>query len=191
MRIGLFFGSFNPVHIGHLVLANYFLEFSDLEAIWFVVSPQNPFKEKATLLNENNRLHLVRLAIGDNNKMKASNIEFGLTQPSYTINTLTYLGEKYPKHSFTLLMGEDNLENLHKWKNYELILKNYSIYVYPRKNCNPEINLQHNNVVRFEAPILEISSTFIRKSIKNKKDIRYYLPPAVYQYITEMNYYKK
>jgi nicotinate-nucleotide adenylyltransferase len=191
MRVGLFFGSFNPIHVGHLVLANYFLEFTDLTNVWFVVSPQNPFKEKVSLLNEHDRLHLVRLGIGDNAQMKASNIEFDLPQPSYTINTLTHLREKFPDHEFVLLMGEDNLEHLHKWKNYEQILEQYSIYVYPRKNFVSTAYLNHPKVKHCDAPLVELSSTFIRNAIKDKKEMRYYLPLAVFEYITEMNYYKK
>ncbi|MES2397716.1 MAG: nicotinate (nicotinamide) nucleotide adenylyltransferase, partial [Bacteroidota bacterium] len=131
MKVGLFFGSFNPVHTGHLVLANYMLEYTDLERIWFVVSPHNPLKKKSTLLDEKQRLQMVDLAIGDNIKLKASNIEFNLPQPSYTIVTLTYLKEKYPQHEFVLIMGADNLENFHKWKNYEEILKHHQLYIYP------------------------------------------------------------
>jgi nicotinate-nucleotide adenylyltransferase len=191
MQIGLFFGSFNPIHIGHLVLANYFLEFTDLDNIWFVVSPQNPFKEKSTLLNEYQRLQLVNLAIDGHPKMKASNIEFKLSKPSYTINTLVHLSEQYPQHQFTLLMGEDNLEHFHKWKNYEQILADYSIYIYPRHNYSSNLYNQLPNVKRAAAPIMEVSSTFIRDAIKHKKEMRFFMPPAVYQYIMEMHFYKK
>ncbi len=191
MKVGLFFGSFNPIHVGHMVLANYFLEYSDLKKIWFVVSPQNPLKEKKTLLPEHHRLQLVKLAIGDNVSMKASDIEFKLTQPSYTINTLTYLKEKYPKNEFVLIMGADNLENFHKWKNYEQILKQYEVYVYPRKETIENDLFRHPKVKLYDAPLMEISSTFIRKSIKEKKDVRYYLPANVWEYIKEMHFYEK
>lgn len=191
MRIGLFFGSFNPIHVGHMVLANYMASFTDLEQVWFVVSPHNPLKEKASLLNQNQRLHMVNLAIGDNNKLKSSNIEFGLPQPSYTINTLAHLKEKYPKHQFSLIMGEDNLESFSKWKNYEEILKNYKIYVYPRPNSNSKELKSHPNVIMTEAPLMEVSSTMIRKAIKDKKDVSFFVPQAVWQYLDEMSFYKK
>jgi nicotinate-nucleotide adenylyltransferase len=191
MHIGLFFGSFNPIHVGHMVLANYMASFTDMDQVWFVVSPHNPLKEKASLLNQNQRLHMVNLAIGDNDRLKSSNIEFGLTQPSYTINTLAHLKEKYPNHQFSLIMGEDNLESFTKWKNYEEILKNYRLYVYPRPNCNSEELKAHSNVMMTEAPQMEISSTMIRKAIKNKKNPCFFVPQAVWQYIDEMNFYKK
>lgn len=191
MKTGLFFGSFNPIHVGHMVLANYFLEFTDLDRIWFVVSPQNPFKEKKSLLAEHHRLQLVRLAVEDNPKMKASDIEFKLPQPSYTIHTLVYLQEKYPDNKFVLIMGADNLENLHKWKNYEQILNQYEIYVYPRKEANTNSTINHKNVKKVDAPIIEISSTFIREAIKDKKDVRYFLSAAVWNYIKEMHFYEK
>ena len=142
-NIGLFFGSFNPIHIGHLIIANYMINFSDLTEVWFVISPQNPFKEKKTLLSEHHRLELVRIAIEDNNNLKVSDIEFKLPQPSYTINTLTYLQEKYPKKKFSLIMGEDNLKTFHKWKNYEEIIKYYELYIYPRPNCKQDSKLEN------------------------------------------------
>ena len=191
MKVGLFFGSFNPVHVGHMVLANYMLEYTDLERIWFVVSPHNPLKIKSTLLDEKQRLHLVNLAIGFNTKLKASNIEFKLPQPSYTINTLTYLKEKYPQNEFALIMGADNLESFHKWKNYEEILKQYQLYVYPRpKNDGGDLK-NHPNVKLVNAPIMELSSTAIRQAIKEKKDIRYFMPEEVWEYIKEMHFYEK
>lgn len=174
-----------------MVLANYMASFTDLDQVWFVVSPHNPLKEKTSLLNQNQRLHMVNLAIGDSNKLKSSNIEFGLPQPSYTINTLAHLKEKYPKHEFSLIMGEDNLESFTKWKNYEEILKKHKIFVYPRPNCNSALLKSHPNVVITEAPLMEISSTMIRKAIKDKKDVSFFVPPAVWQYIDEMNFYKK
>lgn len=191
MHIGLFFGSFNPIHVGHMVLANYMASFTDLEQVWFVVSPHNPLKEKASLLNQNQRLHMVNLAIGDNAKLKSSNIEFGLPKPSYTINTLAHLKEKYPKHQFSLIMGEDNLESFTKWKNYEEILKNHKLYVYPRPNCNSKELKTHPNVIMTEAPLMEISSTMIRKAIKDKKEVSFFVPQAVWQYLDEMSFYKK
>ena len=191
MKVGLFFGSFNPVHIGHMVLANYMLEFTDLDRIWFVVSPHNPLKQKSSLLNERQRLQMVTLAIGDNNKMKASNIEFKLPQPSYTINTLAYLKEKYPNNNFALIMGADNLEGFHKWKNYEEILKNYELYVYPRPDSKGGELADHKKVRLVNAPLMEISSTEIRNAIKDKKDMRYFVPEAAWQYLKESHFYEK
>lgn len=191
MQIGLFFGSFNPIHVGHMVLANYMAAFTDLEQVWLVVSPHNPLKEKSSLLNQNQRLHMVNLAIGDHQKLRSSNIEFGLSQPSYTINTLAHLKEKYPKHIFSLIMGEDNLESLHKWKNHEEILKNHKIYVYPRPGANSEKLKNNPNVFLTNAPIIGISSTMIRQAIKDKREVSFFVPPAVWQYIDEMSFYKK
>jgi nicotinate-nucleotide adenylyltransferase len=191
MKIGLFFGSFNPVHVGHMVLANYMLEFTDLDRVWFIISPHNPLKDKKTLLAEHHRLQLASIAIGDNTKIKASDIEFKLPQPSYTITTLTYLKEKHPADEFVLIMGEDNLTNFHKWKNYEEILKNYEIYVYPRAKSEACDLQKHPKVKLVAAPIIEISSTEIRKAIKEKKDVRYMLSPAVWEYIKEMHFYER
>lgn len=191
MKVGLFFGSFNPIHVGHLVLANYMLEYTDLERIWFVVSPHNPLKNKSTLLDEKQRLQMVDLAIGDNTKLKASNIEFNLPQPSYTIVTLTYLQEKYPLHEFVLIMGADNLESFHKWKNYEEILKHHQLYIYPRPESDGGKLKDHPQIKLVNAPLMEISSTAIRQAIKEKKDMRYFMPEAVWQYIKEMHFYEK
>lgn len=191
MHIGLFFGSFNPIHIGHTVLANYMASFTDLEQVWFVVSPHNPLKEKASLLNQNQRLHMVNLAIEDNPLFKSSNIEFGLPQPSYTVNTLAHLHEKYPQHKFSLIMGEDNIQSFTKWKNYEEILKNYFIYVYPRPNCDSGEFKTHPHLVFTEAPLMDISSTFIRKAIKDKKNVSCFMPQKVWEYCDEMSFYKK
>jgi|SRR3989344_1487806 len=188
--VGLFFGSFNPIHIGHMALANYMLEFEGLSELWFVVSPHNPLKDKGTLLHHRHRLHMVNLAIGDNPKMKASDIEFNMPQPSYTVNTLAHLKEKYPKKKFALIMGSDNLETFHKWKNYEEILKRQTILVYPRPGREGGDLSKHPSVRITEAPIMEISSSFIRKAIAEKKNIEYYLPPAVWKYIEEMHYYE-
>ena len=191
MHIGLFFGSFNPIHVGHTVLANYMASFTDLEQVWFVVSPHNPLKEKASLLNQNQRLQMVNLAIEDNPLFKSSNIEFGLPQPSYTVNTLAHLHEKHPQHTFSLIMGEDNLQSFTKWKNYEEILKNHVIYVYPRPNCDSTEFKTHKHIVFTEAPLMDISSTFIRQAIKNKKNISCFMPQKVWEYCDEMNFYKK
>ena len=191
MHIGLFFGSFNPIHVGHMVLANYMATFTDLDQVWFVVSPHNPLKEKASLLNQNQRLHMVNLAIGDSDILKSSNIEFGLSQPSYTINTLAHLKEKYPKHRFSLIMGEDNLASFTKWKNYDEILKNHFIYVYPRPNCSSEDLKSHKNIIMTEAPLMDISSTMIRQALKDKKNVSSFVPQAVWEYLNEMSFYKK
>jgi nicotinate-nucleotide adenylyltransferase len=191
MHIGLFFGSFNPVHVGHMVLANYMASFTDLKQVWFVISPHNPLKEKATLLNQNQRLHMVNLAIGDNDIFKSSNIEFGLPQPSYTVNTLAHLKEKYPQHIFSLIMGEDNLESFTKWKNYQEILKNHRLYVYPRPNSNSGDLKAHTNVIMTQAPLMDISSTMIRQAIKDKKDVSFFVSQQVWQYLDEMSFYKK
>ena len=191
MKIGLFFGSYNPIHIGHLAIANYMVEFTDLDQLWFVVSPQNPFKQKSTLLPDYQRFELVNQAIGDDYKFRASNIEFNLSKPSYTIDTLTYLHDKFPKYEFVLIMGLDNLENFHKWKNHEEILNYHQLYVYPRPNTKENDLINHEKVKIVNAPIMEISSSFIRKSIKEGKDIQYFLPEKVYKYIKEMSFYVK
>lgn len=190
MHIGLFFGSFNPVHIGHMALANYMLSFTDMDEVWLVVSPQNPLKNKNQLLDQNQRLVLVNAAIDDHLKIKSSNIEFGLTQPSYTINTLAHLKEKYPQHNFSLIMGQDNLQSLSKWKNYEEILRSFHIYVYPRPGCTASEFDSNSHVHLTEAPMMDISATFIRKAIKDKKDIRFFLPAKVWEEIDTMNFYK-
>jgi len=192
MKIGLFFGTFNPIHIGHLILANYMAEFSDLDEVWFVITPMSPFKQKSSMLDNTHRLAIANVAVEDYPKLKTSDIEFKLPQPNYTVNTLIHIEEKYPEHQFCLIMGEDNLKGFHKWKNYETILKNYNLYVYPRISDGTVESefLKHSNVHRVQAPIVQISSTFIRKSIKNKKDIRAMLPANVWNYIDEMNFYK-
>lgn len=189
MKIGLYFGSFNPIHNGHLIIAQHVLDSCGLQQVWFVVSPHNPLKESKSLLNENNRLHLVRLAIEEQPKFKASNIEFSLPRPSYTIDTLTHLCDKYPKHEFSIIMGGDSLENLPKWKNYEQILKQYKLLVYQRPNTNLGKGL-HPNVQILEAPLLDISATYIRNKIANKHSIRYLVPDAVMDYIELNRYYK-
>ncbi len=190
-KIGLFFGSFNPVHIGHTAIAGHMLEFTDLDEVWMVVSPHNPLKKKESLLSDTHRLRLVREAIGDNTRIKASNIEFKLPQPNYTIDTLAYLREKYPTQKFVLIMGTDNLQNLNKWKNYEQLLANYSIYAYKRPGFDSGKFANHPSVKITDAPLMEISSSFIRQAIKDKKDVRYLLASPVWQYIKEMHFYEK
>lgn len=191
MKIGLFFGSFNPVHVGHMIIANTLLNETDLDRIWMVVSPHNPLKKKSSLANDFDRLHLVRLAIGSNLKIKASNIEFDLPRPSYTIDTLSYLKEKYPSDDFSLIMGSDNLNTLPKWKNHEQILKHYSIVVYHRPgqvlgeiSKHPQIQIIDN------LPLLDISSTYIRSCIRSGKSIQYLVPDSVFEYMEGSNMYK-
>ena len=191
-KVGLFFGSFNPIHVGHLVIANYMVEFGPLDQVWFVITPHSPFKEKKSLLEDHHRYQMVDRAVEDYPYLKACDIEFGLPQPNYTINTMTYLEEKYPKHEFALIMGEDNLKSFHKWKNYELLLANHDILVYPRVGSG-EIHTQfddHPKIEHVSAPIMEISSTFIRKAVKAGKNIRPMLPHSVWIYLDEMNFYK-
>jgi nicotinate-nucleotide adenylyltransferase len=190
-KIGLFFGSFNPVHIGHMIIANFMVSHSDLSEIWMVVSPHNPLKEKRSLAKDRDRLHLVNLAIGDNFKIKASDIEFGLEKPSYTVDTLAYLDEKYPHHTFSLIMGGDNLGTFHKWKNYETILQNHDIYVYQRPGYELGDLQNHTRVTILEAPLLTISASYIRKQIKEKKSIQYLVPDSVWDYIHGSSMYKK
>jgi len=191
-KIGLYFGTFNPIHIGHLILANHFAETTDLDEVWLVVTPQNPMKRKDSILDNHHRLELVYKATYDYPKLRPSDIEFGLPMPNYTINSLTHIEEKHPDKQFVLLMGEDNLVSFPKWKNYELILERYELYVYPRKTDrtipkqfqnNPKINL-------IDAPQMELSSSAIRKSIKANQNIRPLLPPESWLYLDEMNFYK-
>ena len=205
MKIGLYFGTYNPIHVGHLVIANYMVEYTELDQVWLVVTPQNPLKQKSTLLAEYHRLALVRAAIDDNSKLRASDIEFHLPKPSYTITTLAYLKEKYPEHVFSLIMGEDNLRTLHKWFNHEALLRNHSIYVYPRVLTLQEEDelgttdpvtmkngfAAHSNVVVcHDAPVMKVSASFIRQAIKDGKDVRYLLTEPVHKYIDEMNFYR-
>lgn len=191
-KIGLFFGSFNPIHIGHLIIANHIVEHTDTDEVWFIVTPHNPHKKKSSLLSDFQRLTMVRLAIENYPKLKDSNIEFNLPQPNYTINTLTVLQEKYPDNQFILLMGEDNLASLPKWKNFEAILEYYNIYVYPRlhQKTIPGFLKNHPSVKLINAPIIELSATQIRKNIKENKNVRPMLPPEVFKYLDEMNFYK-
>jgi nicotinate-nucleotide adenylyltransferase len=191
MKVGLFFGSFNPIHIGHLAIANYFAEFTDLNQIWLVVSPQSPFKKKKNLLSEYQRYYMVELALGDDFQIQPSNIEFNLPQPSYTIDTLTYLKERHPRHQYGLIVGSDNLVHLHKWKNHEQLLSQSQLYVYPRRGTDPLDYKNHYPFTLVEAPKIEISSSMIRDSIREGRDMRYFLPGKVYRYIQEMHFYEK
>ncbi|MEX0636024.1 MAG: nicotinate (nicotinamide) nucleotide adenylyltransferase [Ferruginibacter sp.] len=188
MNIGLYFGSFNPIHHGHLIIANHILQEGYFRELWFIVSPHNPFKERSSLLNEQHRLRLVQLAIDDTPGMRASNIEFNLPKPSYTTNTLAYLEEKYPKHTFYIVMGSDGFQNIENWKNAQGLLKNCSFIIYKRPGFNIK-ELSHANIKVVEAPLLEISSTLIRKLIKQKKSIRYLVPDVVMNEIEKQQYY--
>ena len=193
MKIGLYFGTFNPIHVGHLIIANHLVENSDLDEIWMVVTPHNPFKKKNSLLENHHRLELVYRATENYPKIKPSNIEFNLPQPNYTVYTLAHISDKYPNEEFSLIMGEDNLKSFHKWKNYEAILEHHEIYVYPRVS-EGEVETRFDNhpkIKKVSAPIVQISSTMIRNGIKEQKNIRPMLSDAVWQYIDEMNFYKK
>jgi nicotinate-nucleotide adenylyltransferase len=196
METGLFFGSFNPVHIGHMAIANYLAEYSSLKEIWFVVSPHNPLKTKETLLKDRDRLHMTGLAIGDDLRFRVSDVEFTLPQPSYTIDTLVWLTEKHPARRFTLIMGEDNLTTLHKWKNVEVLVKQYPIIVYPRlypgnrSSKRLQEVLSMASVTEIDAPVMEISGTFIRNAIKEGKDVSWFVPAPAWQYIREMHFYE-
>jgi nicotinate-nucleotide adenylyltransferase len=196
-RIGLYFGSFNPIHIGHIAIAGYMTEFAGLGQVWFVVSPHNPLKKKETLLADHHRLYMTQLAIGESDRLKASDIEFRMTLPSYTIDTLTVLQEKHPKSEFCLVMGEDNLYTLHKWKNAEELINKYPIYYYPRPDAiKPSSQILDHILSTAEihcadAPRMDISGTFIRNGIKHGKDMSYFLPPPVWKYIKEMHFYEK
>jgi nicotinate-nucleotide adenylyltransferase len=190
LKIGLFFGSFNPVHNGHLIIANYISQTTDLDKVWLVVSPQNPLKPKETLLRDHDRLHLINLAIEECKHLKASSIEFKLPKPSYTIDTLVYLHEKYPQHQFSLIMGSDNLVTLHKWKNYQKLLK-YPIYVYRRQGFDENPYPENGNITLLNFPYLDISATFIRDSIRKGISMQFFLPEAVWKYVEEMGLYKK
>jgi nicotinate-nucleotide adenylyltransferase len=190
-KVGLFFGSFNPVHIGHMIIANYMATKTDLDQVWLVVSPQNPLKNKKSLARDYDRLHLVRLGIGDNPNLEASNIEFDLPKPSYTIDTLIYLKEKHPNYKFVLIMGGDNLASLHKWKNFELILHDYQIYVYKRPSFELGDLATHQNIRLFDAPLMQISASYIRSCLKDGKSVQYLVPEPVYNYLESSNIYKK
>ncbi|UII81366.1 nicotinate (nicotinamide) nucleotide adenylyltransferase [Flagellimonas sp. CMM7] len=192
-KVGLYFGTFNPIHIGHLAIANHMVEFSDLDEVWFVITPQSPFKTKQSLLDNHHRYQMVFEAVQDYPKLKPSKIEFDLPQPNYTINTLLHLEEQYgEEYGFSLIMGEDNLKSFHKWRNYEAILEHYAIYVYPRisKGKMESQFDDHSKVVKVDAPIMEISSTFIRREHKKGKNVKPLLPASVWKYMDEMNFYR-
>ncbi|PQJ11020.1 nicotinic acid mononucleotide adenylyltransferase [Flavipsychrobacter stenotrophus] len=190
MHIGLYFGSFNPIHIGHLIVANHVIEYTDIDKVWFVVSPHNPLKDSHSLLNEHDRLHLVNIAIEGNPKFRASSVEFQLPKPSYTIDTLAYLTEKFPLEKFSVIMGADSFQNIHRWKNFEQLVERHSFIVYNRPGFEIE-DTYGANIKKLEAPLLQISSTYIRRQIKDKKSIKYIVPPAVEQYIIDNRYYAK
>ncbi|WKN32034.1 nicotinate (nicotinamide) nucleotide adenylyltransferase [Porifericola rhodea] len=193
MKVGLFFGSFNPIHIGHLIIANTVKGYAELDQVWFVVSPQNPFKSSKSLLPDVDRLKMVELAIEDNFELRASNVEFSMPKPSYTVDTLTYLKERYPNHHFSLILGSDNLNHFHKWKNYQEILNHYGIIVYPRPGTELEKTKEeiknHPAIRMVEAPLIDISATFIRNCIKNDISIKYLVHDSVAEYIEDKKYY--
>jgi nicotinate-nucleotide adenylyltransferase len=189
-KTGLFFGSFNPIHLGHLMIASYLVEFTDLEQVWFIISPQNPLKEKSTLLPDVNRLYMVNVAVEDDPSFKASNIEFHLPRPSYTIDTLEHLGKLYPDKEFVVIAGSDTLPTLPKWKNYEELLDRNRFYIYPRPGDHKSPFDQHPGITFVNAPLVEISSSFIRASIKNGKSMQYFLPAKVWEYIEAMGFYR-
>lgn len=192
MKIGLFFGTFNPIHIGHLIIANHIAEYSDLDEVWLVVTPLNPLKDKKTLLADHHRYYMVQLAVENYKKIKANDIEFKLPQPNYTVHTLAHLSEKFPQHHFSLIMGSDNLNSFHKWKNYDFILEQYQLLIYPRiADAQPDTAfLNHKNVKLVKAPVIEISATMIRQMIKEKKEIRPLVPTKVWEYLDQMNFYQ-
>ncbi|WP_010134650.1 nicotinate (nicotinamide) nucleotide adenylyltransferase [Ochrovirga pacifica] len=191
-NIGLYFGTFNPVHTGHIILANHLLHYSDLDEIWMVVTPHNPHKKKQSLLDNHHRLELVYRATESFQNISPSDIEFQLKQPNYTVDTLAHISEKHPNYQFSIIMGEDNLNSFHKWKNYEVILENYQVYVYPRVADGKAENdlVQHPKITLVKAPRIEISSTFIRKAINEKKYVKHLLPAPVWEYIDLMNFYR-
>jgi nicotinate-nucleotide adenylyltransferase len=203
MKVGLYFGTFNPIHVGHLIIANHMAEYSDLDQIWMVVTPHNPLKKKSTLLDDHHRLQMVHLATEDFPKIKPSDIEFKLPQPNYTVHTLIHLQEKYPNHEFSLIMGEDNIRSLHKWKNYQTLLENHAIYVYPRLEAKGQTSetiatdaeatlfKNHPKIHLIDAPVVEISSTFIRENIKKGKNVQPLLSSKVWKYVDHNNFYKK
>lgn len=191
-KVGLYFGSYNPIHIGHLAIANYMVEYTDIDQLWFVVTPQNPFKKKNNLLDDYQRLEMVHRAIEGDDRLRASDIEFRLPKPSYTVDTLAYLKDRHPNHHFVIMMGSDNLENFHKWKNYASIVENFGVIVYPRPGFDRAKVQTHKNIKVAEgAPLMEVSSSFVRKAIHEGKDIRYFLPQKTGEYLDEMNFYKK
>jgi nicotinate-nucleotide adenylyltransferase len=190
-KVGLFFGSFNPIHSGHMIIAGYMLNFTDLDDVWMVISPHNPLKEKKTLLADHHRYAMVQIAVEDNPRLRACNIEFKLPQPSYTIDTLVRLEEKHPDHQFVLIAGTDIFPSFHKWKNYEILLENYKFYIYRRPGFNAGDYENNPHVTIFDAPLMEISSSFIRQAVFDGREIRYFVPEKVYHYIREMHFYEK
>ena len=198
-KIGLFFGTYNPIHVGHLIIANYIVSSTDMDEVWFVVTPHNPHKKKANLLADHHRLAMVREAIENNHRLRASDIEFNLSQPNYTTDTLVHLREKYPTYQFALIMGEDNLRTFHKWKNYKEILEHHPVVVYPRVTTIQEESTSeiidelknHSKIIKCDAPLMNLSATFIRNSIQSGVDVKYMLTDKVYKYVDEMNFYKK
>lgn len=190
MKIGLYFGTFNPIHIGHCVIAQHMLEYTDLDEVWFVVTPHNPHKKKSNLLDDHTRLHMVTLALENQYKLRASNMEFDLPQPSYTATTLAHASEKYPDHQFALIMGADNLATFPKWRNWEWMIEHYQLYVYPRIDSNGGELKAHSQVHLTRAPIMEIASTEIRQAIQQGKDVSYMLPAKVWSFIDENLYYR-
>ncbi len=201
-KVGLYFGTFNPIHVGHLIIANHMADHTDIDEVWLVVTPQNPFKQKSSLLPDYQRLNLSRIAVEDNPKVRVSDVEFKLTKPSYTINTLAHLHEAHPDVDFSLIMGEDNLRSLHKWKNVDQILERHSIFVYPRVLTIQEkedlkshrtnaLLTNHPHIKKIDAPVMKLSASFIRQSIKDGHDVRYLLTEPVFNYVTEMHFYKK
>lgn len=189
MKIGLFFGSFNPIHIGHLAIANIMAETTDFDQVWFVVSPQSPFKKSKGLAHEFDRLDMVEAAIYDNAKLKATDIEFSMPKPSYTVDTLAYLSDKYPNHTFSLIIGEDNLKSFPKWKNHQVILDQYGLYIYPRPNMGVSELNAHSSVKWIKAPLFDVSATFIRNLLKENKSIRYLVPESVIELIISKKLY--
>ena len=190
-KTGLFFGSFNPIHIGHLIIANTMLQNSELDEVWFVVSPQNPLKQRSSLLADYHRLQMVQLAIDDNYKLRVSDVEFHLPIPSYTVVTLAELSEQYKEREFCLIMGSDNLENFHRWRNYEYILEHYEIYVYPRPGHEGGVCAGHPHVKVVDVPMMDISSSYIRDQIAKGNSVQYLLSEPVWKYLTEMHFYEK
>lgn len=191
MKIGLYFGSFNPIHNGHLIIANYILQNTSIDQVWFVVSPQNPLKKSGTLLNEYHRLYLVQVSIEEEPSLKASDIEFRLPKPSYTIDTLTYLVEKFPMHQFSVILGSDSFQNLPSWKNYEQLVRNYPLIVYERPGYKVDKEYDNADVTFLKAPLIDISSTYIRNIIKEGKSIRYLVPEKVRMEIEQNGYYRQ
>lgn len=191
-KVGLFFGSFNPIHIGHIILANHMTEATDLDEVWLVITPQSPFKQKQSMLANNHRYALVDRAIENYPKLKISTIEFDLPTPNYTSDTLVHIEEKYPQHRFALIMGKDNLVSFHKWKNYTVLLERYALYIYPRKESKPipAALENHKNIIFTDAPEINITASHIRRWIKDGKNVRALVPPNAWEYLDEMNFYR-